>query len=144
MRNSSFYFDKSKDAQELRPKIKKEIFSYRVSSVFLRKSENLHIRAAKKMLSPIPSKQLPKLTYIYTPKSKECSFFKPKKNFKRKYDLLVSNNNSLPKTKWFEKHYSCFEKYQPRSKSIQDNYKKPQFRPKKASMVSTCEISLQT
>ena len=121
-----------------------EIYSYRIYSHPLRKKQNLKIKATKKILSPIPSKDVPNLIYKYTPMNKTFLYQKPKKLdslILETNDNRITMNNS--KAKWAEKHCICFQKCSPRSRSIQNEYAKEILNPRR-SLISTCEISLQT
>jgi hypothetical protein len=130
------------DKLKSRKNNKNFIYSYRVSSVPLQKDIQLKVTALKKQLSPVPSLKSPKQSSIYsfnrTSIFTQAHLLQNEKN--EKIRLMPTSPQS--KIRWAEKHFSCYQQSHVRARSIQNDYQRVKER--KASMLNTCEISLQT
>ena len=145
METSSYWFSQKED-RDFPFKIKPhEIYSYRVCSQPLKKHMNLKVKAIKKVLSPIPEAKFPSLSYLYTPMSNTFLYPKPGKKLGSLSPTRETRyTDKTSKEKWVEKHSSCFQRIHYRSRSNQGDYAKVKVQVRRVSLISTCEISLQT
>ena len=145
MKTSNYWFSQREDTDFPLQKKAHEIYSYRICYHPLRKRANLKVKAMKKVLSPIPESKLSSLSYLYTPINKTFAYPKPGKKID---SMCLPSETHYPdkssREKWVEKHFSCFQRFHYRSRSDQGDYDKDKVQPRKTSLISTCEISLQT